>query len=347
MEDYKVSVITCLYNVSRFLPEGLNSLINQTYKNIEILIVDDGSIDNSYSICDSIAKKDSRIKLFKKENGGLGSARNFGLEHATGDFIFFYDVDDTADINMIEICIRKMIKYNFDLLIFSMNIYDQNTQKLDYIPLNRKIINTQEEVKNAFLDDILFVKYGNGYCCNKCYRRTFIEQYQIRFENQRIQQDEVFNLKIYPKIGRMGIIPNRLYNYVIYSTGNTRSRFIPNRFDIYLSIFDHFIELKEVWQIDDPRFMEYLYKRLYSSVSQCLLYNLFHPDCMWNKEEKEKEINKIMSDNRVLQSFSFLKRTKLGIEQHLYLNAFERKSLFLISLYRNIFSFLRRIKSFI
>lgn len=344
MEDYKVSVITCLYNVSRFLPEGLSSLINQTYKNLEILVIDDGSTDDSFFICEQLAKNDSRIKLFKKENGGLGSARNFGLDHATGDFICFYDVDDSAELNMIETCVHEMVN-NVDLLIFSMNVYDQNTKKNDYMPLKRILLKNQRDLRNAFLDEILFIKFGNGYCCNKCYRRSFIEKYKIRFEDQRIQQDEVFNLKIYQKVGTVSIIPNRLYNYVIYKIGNTRSRFIPNRFEIYKSIYNHFLTIKKEWGINDNRFEDFLMKRIYSSVVQCLLFNMFHSDCKWNKKEKKAEIDRIMTDSQVLEALDYIQTTKPNIEQRLYLLAFKQKSLFLIRLYRNIFLLLRNIKS--
>ena len=343
----KISVIVGLYNVASFLKnKKLSCILNQSYSNWELLLVDDGSTDETSILCDQFAEQDSRIKVFHKENGGLGSARNVGIEQATGEYLWFYDVDDEVELNLLEYCVAEMDKRQLDLMIFGFWAITPSLNLTEEVHFTEKEIRGQEQLRDCYLDDLLFVRYGNGFAWNKVYRRSFIEQNHLRYENQRIQQDEVFNLKVYQAVDSIYMSSKLFYHYFIYNTGNTRSRFIPNRFDIYLSIFDHFIELKDVWQIKDPRFMEYLCKRLYSSVSQCLLYNLFHPDCMWNKEEKEKEIKRIMSDSRVLQSFSFLKGTKLGIEQHLYLNAFEMKSLFLISLYRNLFSFSRKIRSF-
>lgn len=344
----KISVIVGLYNVASFLEnKKLSCILNQSYSNWELLLVDDGSTDETSILCDQFAEQDSRIKVFHKENGGLGSARNVGIEQATGEYLWFYDVDDEVELNLLEYCVAEMDKRQVDLMIFGFWAITPSLNLTEEVYFTEKEIRGQEQLRDCYLDDLLFVRYGNGFAWNKVYRRSFIEQNHLRYENQRIQQDEVFNLKVYQEVNSIYLSPKLFYHYFIYNIGNTRSRFIPNRFDIYLSIFDQFIELKDAWPIDDSRFMEYLYKRLYSSVSQCLLYNLFHPDCMWNKEEKEREINKIMSDNRVLRSFSFMKETKLGIERRLYLNAFERKSLLLISLYRNIFSFLRRLKSFI
>lgn len=344
----QISIIVGLYNVASFLEnKKLSCILNQSYSNWELLLVDDGSTDETSILCDQFAEQDSRIKVFHKENGGLGSARNVGIEQATGEYLWFYDVDDEVELNLLEYCVAEMDKRQVDLMIFGFWAITLSLNLTEEVHFTEKEIRGQEQLRDCYLDDLLFVRYGNGFAWNKVYRRSFIEQNHLRYENQRIQQDEVFNLKVYQEVNSIYLSPKLFYHYFIYNIGNTRSRFIPNRFDIYLSIFDHFIELKDAWHIDDSRFMEYLYKRLYSSVSQCLLYNLFHPDCMWNREEKNNEVKRIMSDNRVLRSFSFMKETKLGIEQRLYLNAFGRKSLFLISLYRNIFSFLRRIKSFL
>lgn len=344
----KISIIVGLYNVASFLEnKKLSCILNQSYSNWELLLVDDGSTDETSILCDQFAEQDSRIKVFHKENGGLGSARNVGIEQATGEYLWFYDVDDEVELNLLEYCVAEMDKRQVDLMIFGFWAITPSLNLTEEVHFTEKEIRGQEQLRDCYLDDLLFVRYGNGFAWNKVYRRSFIEQNHLRYENQRIQQDEVFNLKVYQEVNSIYLSPKLFYHYFIYNIGNTRSRFIPNRFDIYLSIFDHFIELKDAWRIDDSRFMEYLYKRLYSSVSQCLLYNLFHPDCMWNREEKNNEVKRIMSDNRVLRSFSFMKETKLGIEQRLYLNAFERKSLLLISLYRNLFPFLRRIRPFL
>ena len=107
-----VSIIIPIYNVERYLRECLDSVVNQTYKNIEIILVNDGSPDLSENICREYQLKDSRIKYYVKSNGGLSDARNYGLTKATGDYIIFLDSDDVADIRQIEVLLKNLKKYN-------------------------------------------------------------------------------------------------------------------------------------------------------------------------------------------------------------------------------------------
>ena len=108
----KVSVIVPVYNVENYLEECVNSILNQTYENLEIILVDDGSTDNCPQICDDWAKKDKRIKVIHKANGGVSSARNVGLDNATGEYIGFVDSDDYIDITMYEKMLKLLKKEN-------------------------------------------------------------------------------------------------------------------------------------------------------------------------------------------------------------------------------------------
>ena len=105
--DEKISIISPVYNVEDYLKDCVESILNQTYKNIELILIDDGSTDNSGKICDEYASKDNRVKIVHKKNGGLSSARNAGLDIATGDYIFFVDSDDFLYKNSV---IEKIIK---------------------------------------------------------------------------------------------------------------------------------------------------------------------------------------------------------------------------------------------
>lgn len=107
-----ISIIVPIYNVERYLKKCIDSLINQTYKNIEIILVNDGSKDNSIKICDEYVKSDNRIKLFHKENGGLADARNYGMKFVTGKYVTFVDSDDIISKNMIEILYNNLIENN-------------------------------------------------------------------------------------------------------------------------------------------------------------------------------------------------------------------------------------------
>lgn len=342
----KISIIVGLYNVASFLKEKqLSCIFNQTCSDWELILVDDGSTDETPALCDRFAEQDKRIKVIHKENGGLGSARNAGMEAATGEYLWFYDVDDEAELNVLESCIQEMNARQTDMMIFgfwAITTYQNLTEEVHF---KEKEIRGQEQLRACYLDDLLFVRYGNGFAWNKVYRRSFIEQHQLRYENQRIQQDEVFNLKVYQKVNSIYLSDKLFYHYYIYKVGNTRSRFIPNRFEIYKSIYNHFMDLKKVWQISDERFEDAMQKRFYATISESLLFNLFHKDCPWNKQEKKQELHRIMHDEQVAHTMAYMKKHKMGWEQKLYYAAFSKESLFLISFCRNIFLGLRKIKS--
>ena len=116
MEDL-ISVIIPVYNVEKYLPECIESVLKQTHTNLEIILVDDGSPDNSPQICDEYAQKDSRIKVIHKENGGVSSARNEGLKIAKGEWISFIDADDWVEKNFCEILLNKAVKTQSDIAL--------------------------------------------------------------------------------------------------------------------------------------------------------------------------------------------------------------------------------------
>lgn len=127
MEDL-ISIIVPVYNVEKYLDRCMESIVNQTYQNLEILLIDDGSTDNSGQKCDEWAKKDSRIKVIHKENGGVSSARNIGLEEATGKYIGFVDSDDYIDENMYEIMHKEIKKEKINFVICDVHIVSSNNE---------------------------------------------------------------------------------------------------------------------------------------------------------------------------------------------------------------------------
>lgn len=343
----KVSIIVGLYNVSSFLKEKhLSCILQQTYSNWELLLVDDGSTDETSTLCDHFAEQDSRIKVFHKENGGLGSARNAGIEQAIGEYLWFYDVDDEVELNLLESCVSEMEQRKVDLMIFGFWAITPSQNLTEEVHFTEKEIRGQKQLRDCYLDDLLFVRYGNGFAWNKMYRRSFIEQNHLKYENQRIQQDEVFNLKVYQNVNSIYLSPKLFYHYFIYNTGNTRSRFIPNRFEIYKSVIEHFKSLQKKWNISDIRFENYIKERFYSSILQCFLFNLFHPECTWNKVEKMNEINRMLSDPFVMETIDYMyKYKRLSLELRLYTYSFCHKSILSLAFFFKFFSSLRHIKS--
>lgn len=176
------------------------------------------------------------------------------------------------------------------------------------------------------------------------YRKSFLDQNNLRFENQRIQPDEVFNLKCFNYLARCFFTDKILYHYFVYDHGNTRSRFVPDRYEIYNSVYDHFNSLKKHWQINDSRFEDYMNNRLIGNLHALLRFNLSHKKCHWNKIEKCQEIDRVMNDVKYQKAIEWKKTSGMNIEERLFIYAYQERSLFSIALMDRIFSFLRNIR---
>ena len=191
MERDLISVIVPVYNVEKYLEKCVDSIINQTYKNLEIILVDDGATDNSGKMCDEFAKKDSRIKVIHKENGGLSDARNFGLDVATGKYIQFIDSDDYIDEDMLELLYNNIKKYNAEISMCSHYILTEEectaegTNTLD-------IYNRVDILKEVLLDEKV-----RSYAWNKLFLRDLFKE--IRFPKGRVFEDVLTIPKIFEK----------------------------------------------------------------------------------------------------------------------------------------------------
>ena len=341
-----VSIIICLYNVASFLQKKkLACILQQTYRNLEVILVDDGSTDNTYLLCEELKKSDQRIRLVRKANGGLGSARNAGLDEAQGDYVWFYDVDDDADTRLVEKNIYWMETYGSDVNIFGYHCITPYLHLSEEIRFKEREIHDNETLKSIFVDELLFVPNGNGFAWNKFYRRSFIEKYGFRFGNQRIQQDEGFNLQFYPLLNNVYISSELLYTYYIYNSGNNRSRYISNRINIYISVYNQLQSFITAWGVEDKRLEEYTYKRLYSGIVISLTYNLFHPNLKKTYKEKETEFISILSKKQVVECLKHMQINKqLDLEQTLFVYSYLKKDFTLFFLLKNIFDSLRLIK---
>ena len=191
----KVSIIIGLFNVSKYLEEKrLSCILQQTWSDLEILLINDGSTDNTPHICQELAKEDARIRLINKPNGGLGSARN--AEN-----------------------VRWMRAFAVDMTVFGMFFTYPDTCYTETSHFKDRLFTSNEELKARFVKDLFLIPNGNGFVANKFYRRDFIERDHTRFGWQRIQQDELFNLQLYPKVNRLYLSSELLYHYNFKKTG--------------------------------------------------------------------------------------------------------------------------------
>lgn len=341
-----VSVLISLYNVERFLlKKRLIDVREQSYNNIEIILVDDGANDNTPTIIEKLAKEDTRIKTIHKKNGGLGSARNAGLYAATGEYVYFCDVDDDIHHDLIDKCVSLMQKHQAEMLIFGFNeIYKSGKYPSSTYSFSEKVIESNDDLKSIFVDSLL-LSHGVGFVWNKFYRRDFIEDHYFRFGDQYIQQDEVFNLQLYPYVNRMVLSSEVLYDYYIYETGNNRSRYIPDRFEIHHSIYQRLSEITKRWGIKDERSDEYILMKFFHGINDAILFNGFHKNNPQSFNERETEFQLILKNKDVQYCLSQVRqKNTLGLETKAYLWAYQSRNYRLLGLVRNLFHFLHHIK---
>lgn len=326
----------------------LDNIYNQTFQNWELLLVDDGSTDETPKLIDEEATRDLRVRAFHKPNGGAGSARNMAIDNARGEYICAFDIDDDLKTDMLEYCVTEMDSRQVDMLVFGLEVHELYINKVFNYSFGDIQINSNKELRDNYLDHFLFVPGGsNGYFCNKCYRLSFLNEYHLRFENQRIQQDEVFNLLVYRYLERCYISPRIFYIYYVYGSGNTRSRFIPDRYEIYKSIYQHFRLLQEHWLLKDQRFEEYLQRRIYANLHELLRFNLIHPKSTWTRTEKLAEINRVLADSEYSDAMTATVNAKKNIENWLLEWAYRMRSIIAIKFLNEGFAIMRKIYHYI
>lgn len=208
-EQPLISVIVPVYNVEKYLPRCIESIVSQTYKNLEIILVDDGSSDCSFEICSQYAKKDNRIVVIRQSNGGVSSARNKALECAKGEYIAFVDSDDFIDKEMIAILYENLIENNCQISICSFKFFDDTEVKNDK-QTYEKFTSTAEET----IENVLLGKHYSGHLCNKLFCRNVLEG--LRFdENICVSEDAVFVCEALCKIEKSVFESKPLYYYYV------------------------------------------------------------------------------------------------------------------------------------
>lgn len=201
-----ISIIVPVYNVEKYLRACLDSIINQTYKELEIILVDDGSTDGSGSICDEYALMDIRVRVLHNTNCGVSSARNSGLEVAKGECVCFIDSDDTIECNYIECLANAWMEYKCDLVI--CNIKDLYPNR---ISLKRKL---KGKLTGVFREDYWKLIELLRVPVVKLYRLDIIKDYSLRFPiNVNTAEDQIWNFSYYKHITTYVYIDNALYNY--------------------------------------------------------------------------------------------------------------------------------------
>lgn len=235
----KVSIIVPIYNIERYLKECIESILNQTYDNIELILIDDGSTDKSGEICDFYLNND-KVIVVHKENQGVSAARNDGIKKASGKYLLFVDSDDYLNKEMVETLISK--NQNYDCTICGF------VEKFLYKEIEKKAT-TEEKTYNSqgIIEQI--IKNGNigGYIFNKLFKKDILQKNNIYFnENIHMCEDMLFVTEYLLKCQKIKIIPNLLYYYRM-----RKSSAVWNKNNKYFTIFDSYKTILELLEYND------------------------------------------------------------------------------------------------
>ena len=301
MKNKLVSIIIPLYNCEKYIEKCLNSLIKQTYRNIEIIVVDDGSKDSSLSVCKELSKKDKRIKVFPKKNGGVSSARNYGISKANGYYLCFVDADDWVDEKYCESLVTGYDK-NIDLSVVGIGASNRKNIEVE----ETKIINKNEAFVKMFNDNNFF-----GYPVNKLYLKSIVDSIGKKPFDENIYycEDTLFNAKYLEKCKKnIYFNTKKMYTYFIRDDSATNIRKLTEKnYTVFKALegIENIIKKNKVSGLEELYiFYLYNYYRLYVT-------NQISKSGLKLNEIRKKDIYKYIMKSKKI---SYMKKIKIAIK---------------------------------
>lgn len=224
-----ISIILPIYNMEKYLDRCMESIFMQTYRNLQIIMVDDGSVDSSPAMCDAYAQKDSRIVVIHKENGGLSSARNAGMERAKGEYIFFFDPDDTIPQDAIEKLVKVAKKHPYDIIKALHYVNKNGERRLTHYTWDEGCVNRNGTPQEKERWRQLKTAWSFGCAWAGIYRRDFLQEKGIIFDDNKkiFLEDVLFNSKLFALDPEYYMLCEPVYEY-FYVEGSLLNRYTPN-----------------------------------------------------------------------------------------------------------------------
>lgn len=324
-----ISVIVPIYMAEKSIERCINSIINQTFTNFELILVNDGSPDNSKEICEKYAIRDKRIKIINKKNEGVSIARNTGLNKSEGEYILFVDSDDFIEKDMLEHLYNNIITFNAQVSICKANIYKDDI--LTTVNNNEKKINVykNEEIMKEFIlkNTFLFAVW------NKLYKASLFDENNIRFsESIRYGEDAILNHYILSKCKVVVWSNQAKYNYFINSN-STVTTVNEKRLDILIGMKEIF----ELIKLSYPQF-ENIITRNFVGASIAIIIDIISEKSVIKKYNIIKSIQKILKENEfILRDMSLV-----SFKYKIFLNLIKIQPLIVVIFYKIRFMVLKR-----
>lgn len=335
----RISIVVPVYNVEQYLEKCLQSIVNQTMNDIEILIIDDGSPDESYKIYDRFALNDSRIRIIKKQNAGVSEARNTGIENATGDFIMFADSDDWMELNCCEEMNKEQLRTDADMIL--ADVYVVTNGKSEYYHIFEKPFVTEDlQFIKQYQKTCIGYSYnplpagkwktpGMGSPWNKLFSMKIIRENNLRFDPyvKGIYDDNLFTLHYLMHVKKLAYIQVPVYDFRLVQGSLTQS-YKANTLDINNRIFERindFIDEMDERDFFEEAFYVYVIRRLSKSLnvyffaennrdslnSKCKKYTMTISEDPYRKAIKNVKLNKLLFNHKIVCLLSKMKASYL------------------------------------
>ena len=322
LEENLISVIIPIYNVEKYISRCLDSVINQTYKKIEIICVDDGSPDNSIKILKEYEKKDSRIKIIRQENGGLSSARNIGIKDSRGEYIFFLDSDDWLPLNSLELLYEDILLNKSDISVGNLiKVYPKKNKEIGLKNLKK----IDYSLKN-YLEYSINKKNFTANVVNKLYKTKIIGENKILFKEKILYEDFLFTVQYFIYCKKISVIKEAVYYYFL-----EREDSIVNTVNIRdLEVFLNIIEIEKFLINNNQKeilnlkyFQNYIFEWLLSATVSKLFKN--------GDIEIVEKIYEIIKNNQIFKKYYDLyqKNKIFGVKKHFAYIFYNNKNIFI------------------
>lgn len=314
----KISIIIPVYKVEPYLRQCLDSVVNQTYKNLEIILVDDGSPDNCGAICDEYAQKDNRITVIHKKNEGLSAARNDALKLVSGDWILFVDSDDWLELELCEKTLREAQSKNTDILIYDLIKEDPITGSKrihafpdSFVSEDRSTIaGMQLSALNRYYTPIS-TAWSQGFPWDKLFSAELVKKNDLHFAtNVKANEDVIFALHAFQFAERIGYIPDALYHYRMNQT-SIGHKFTPDRVKIDLEIYREMDRIGKKYGLSQD-YYQALDARIVENTCLCANRCFFHDSREVGLGEELKYVKEVLKTEPIYTAFDRVNRRKMG-----------------------------------
>ncbi len=332
----KVSLVIPVYNVEKFFRRCINSVLNQTLKDIEIILVDDGSLDNCPALCDEVSEQDSRVKVIHKKNEGLGFARNSGMKIANGEYIAFIDSDDFIDVNMMEVLYEIATKKHMQAVYCGVKIYNNSGRVIkERIEVN----NYTEFIGNTSCREIglnmIAPKNKNEYgympsVWHSIFNLSFLRANKLSFcsERQFKSEDIIFHIDFFAVANRIAFIPQSYYYYCY--NGNSLSRTFNT--NLYERTRIQYLEMLRRLHLNNYNESDYIVAHKYMlSKARGFLYYLALNNIP--KNDKRPLIKRVINDTEIWTNlFHSNLKTILSFKLKLFYFIFKKKQIWIFDI---------------